>query len=115
MESINMFILVFALVSMIFNVFIVFLLLRSNLKRGEEQLQIHKHMAQIGESLNVYVENQAMNSQKLEQAISFLAQEIDEKVDQQTLIIDENGRKNNVLLNNIKDRVEYLSTEVNIN
>ncbi len=115
MESINIFILVFALVSMIFNVFMVFLLLRANLKRGEENLSIHKHLSQIGESLNNYMDIQAKNSQSLEQGIGVLYREMSEKIDHQTGLLEDGSRKNNVLLSNIKDRVEYLSTEVNIN
>ncbi len=115
MDSINIFILVFALVSMIFNVFIIFLLLRANLKRGEENLSVHKHLSQIGESLNAYMEFQSKNNQSIEQGIQVLYREMNEKLDNQSNVIDDGIRKNNILLSNIKDRVEYLSTEVNIN
>lgn len=115
MESLNVFILLLLLISAALNVFVIFILLRANLKRNEEQINLHKHISQIGESLNIYVENQTLNAQRLDNSIKVLTEEVNQKLEQQKSIIEDNAKRSNVVLSNIKDRVEYLSTEVTIN
>lgn len=113
METSTIFIIIFLITLILINSFIVFIVFQSGSKRRLENEEIQKELKNILASITVLTVLKRQND-SIFVNLENIMKTIDSLNQEQLALIQENFARQNAVLNEINERVDYLSTEVNI-
>lgn len=109
----NIFILVLLSLSLVINLLLFFIVIKQATVRQEENLGINKRISGLENSLNVLFEN-TEKQQGYIVAIGNETSKVHDSIVNQQGLIEESHKKQMSNLLEIRERVDYLSTEVEI-
>lgn len=110
----NIFILVLLSISVAINLLLFFMFIKQSKVRSEENLNLNKRISGLEQSMAVFFES-IEKQQRILMAVGNETTATQTLISEQKSLIEESHKKQMSNLLEIRERVDYLSTEVEIN